>query len=102
MLLIHCPHCGEDREEAEFHYQGQAHLARPADPDACSDEQWGAYLYFRDNPRGPHHELWYHAIGCRRFFNATRNTASYEILETYRLGETPAHPPLPGNTEARP
>ncbi len=89
MFYIHCPYCDEYRDEEEFHPKGQAHIARPEDPEACSDEQWGAYLFFRDNPRGIHHELWVHAVGCRKFFNITRNSASYEILETYRMGEQP-------------
>ncbi|WP_048305557.1 sarcosine oxidase subunit delta [Halomonas sp. PR-M31] len=90
MFYIHCPYCDEHREEEEFHPRGQAHLARPADPENCSDEEWGDYLFFRDNARGIYHELWVHSIGCRKFFNITRNTASYEILETYRMGERPA------------
>lgn len=89
MLYIWCPWCGEHREEEEFHPKGQAHIVRPADPDACSDEEWGEYLFFRDNPRGIHRELWVHAAGCRKFFNMVRNTVSYEILETYRIGEQP-------------
>lgn len=89
MFYIHCPYCGEHREEEEFHPKGQAHIARHEDPDACSDEEWGDYLFFRDNPRGIHHELWVHAVGCRKFFNITRNTVTYEILETYRMGEQP-------------
>ncbi|MBA2779707.1 sarcosine oxidase subunit delta [Billgrantia kenyensis] len=89
MFLIYCPHCEELREEEEFHPKGQAHIVRPADPEACSDEEWGDYLFFRDNPRGIHHELWVHAVGCRKFFNVTRNTVSYEILETYKIGEPP-------------
>lgn len=89
MFLIYCPYCEEHREEEEFHAKGQAHIARPADPEACSDEEWGDYLFFRDNPRGIHHELWVHAVGCRKFFNITRNTVSYEILETYKMGEQP-------------
>lgn len=89
MFYIYCPYCGEHREEEEFHPKGQAHLSRPADPDACSDEEWGDYIYFRDNPRGLHHEIWVHAIGCRKFFNTTRDTQSYEILETYRMGDAP-------------
>ena len=56
MLQLFCPHCGEHREEEEFHYKGQAHIARPTDPDGCSDQEWGEYLYFRKNPRGIHHE----------------------------------------------
>ncbi|ABE58356.1 sarcosine oxidase subunit delta [Chromohalobacter japonicus] len=89
MFHIYCPYCEELREEEEFHPKGQAHIARPEDPDACSDEEWGDYLFFRDNPRGIHHEMWLHAVGCRKFFNITRNTVSYEILETYKMGEQP-------------
>ena len=88
MFLIHCPHCGESRAEEEFHAAGQAHILRPADPAACSDAEWGDYLYFRDNPRGPHRELWVHAAGCRKHFNLARDTATYEILGSYRVGET--------------
>ncbi|WP_280561831.1 MULTISPECIES: sarcosine oxidase subunit delta [unclassified Chromohalobacter] len=89
MFHIYCPYCEELREEEEFHPKGQAHIARPEEPDTCSDEEWGDYLFFRDNPRGIHHEMWLHAVGCRKFFNITRNTVSYEILETYKMGEQP-------------
>jgi sarcosine oxidase subunit delta len=58
MLHIFCPHCGELRSEEEFHASGQAHIPRPLDPNACTDEEWGDYMFFRDNPRGLHHELW--------------------------------------------
>lgn len=40
-------------------------------------------------PRGLHHELWIHAAGCRQYFNATRDTLTYEILETYKIGTQP-------------
>ena len=89
MFLIYCPYCEEHREEEEFRPKGQAHIVRPKDPEACSDEEWGDYLFFRDNPRGIHHEMWVHAVGCRKFFNVTRNTVTYEILETYKMGERP-------------
>ena len=92
MFLIHCPHCGEPRAEEEFHRAGEAHLMRPADPDACTDAEWGDYLYFRDNPRGTYREMWVHASGCRKHFNIARDTATYEILGTYRVGETPPVP----------
>ena len=85
MLHIFCPHCGELRSEEEFHSSGQAHIPRPLDPNTCTDEQWGDYMFFRDNPRGLHHELWIHAAGCRQYFNATRDTVTYEILETYKM-----------------
>lgn len=90
MFHIYCPYCAEYREEEEFHPKGQAHIVRPADPTTASDDAWGDYLFFRDNPRGVHHELWVHAVGCRKFFNITRDTRSYAILETYRMGERPA------------
>ncbi|CUB05036.1 sarcosine oxidase subunit delta [Marinomonas fungiae] len=89
MFLIYCPHCGEYREEEEFQNRGQAHIARPLDPDSCTDEEWGNYMFFRKNPKGLHHELWVHAAGCRKFFNVTRNTATYEIKEVYKIGEQP-------------
>lgn len=90
MFHIYCPWCEEHREEEEFHAKGPAHLVRPKEPEACTDEEWGDYLFFRDNPRGVHHELWVHAAGCRKFFNITRHTVTYEILGTYKVGQLPA------------
>ena len=49
MLLIHCPHCQEYRDEEEFSYGGEAHIVRPLEPEALSDEEWGDYLFFRTN-----------------------------------------------------
>ena len=89
MLQIYCPYCCEEREEEEFSYSGEAQVVRPLEPDSLSDKEWGDYLFFRKNPRGLHHEMWYHAMGCGRYFYATRDTVSYEILETYAVGEKP-------------
>ena len=89
MLLIHCPYCDEQRSEEEFTYAGEAHVARPADPLQMSDRAWGEYLFFHRNPKGLHHEQWYHAAGCRRYFNVTRHTVSYAITQSYRMGEQP-------------
>ena len=61
MLHIFCPHCGELRSEEEFHAAGQAHIPRPLDPNACTDEQWGDYLFMRKNPKGQHFEQWLHS-----------------------------------------
>ena len=90
MLQIHCPYCDELREEEEFNYVGEAHIARPSKPEDLTDEEWGDYLYFRKNPRGIHHEMWLHAAGCRRYLNVTRDTVSYEILESYAIGNQPS------------
>ena len=87
MLLIPCPYCGA-REETEFTYGGEAHIARPLDPDKLSDAEWGDYVFMRSNPKGVHHEQWRHAIGCGRWFNALRDTVSYRIHATWRIGET--------------
>ena len=86
MLLISCPWCGE-REEPEFGYGGQAHVPYPDDPAALSDAEWGAYLFVRDNPKGPFSERWVHSAGCRRWFNVRRDTATHRVLGSYRIGE---------------
>lgn len=88
MFYIYCPHCLEHREEEEFHAVGEAHIARPLDPDNCTDKEWGDYIYFRKNPRGEHRELWVHAAGCRKYFNMLRDTQTYAITGTYKIGET--------------
>jgi sarcosine oxidase subunit alpha len=88
VLLIPCPWCGP-RDDVEFHYGGQAHLDYPVDPDSLSDEAWADYLFMRDNPRGDFAERWCHTAGCRRWFNAVRNTSTYEIRVTSRIGEAP-------------
>ena len=85
MMHIECPWCG-GRDETEFHYGGEAHIARPEDPDALSDEAWADYLFMRSNPRGVHAERWMHAQGCRRWFNVLRHTASHEVVAVYPMG----------------
>jgi heterotetrameric sarcosine oxidase delta subunit len=93
MLLIECPYCGP-RDEIEFRYGGQAGIATPADPDALDDAAWADYLFMRDNPKGPFAERWCHTAGCRRWFNAVRDTLTNEILVIYRTGEP--RPSVPG------
>jgi len=88
MLLINCPWCGE-RDQSEFSYGGEAHIMRPIDPYALSDEAWGEYLFQRKNPKGLHREQWHHSHGCRRWFYMQRNTVTYEINAIYKVGEQP-------------
>jgi sarcosine oxidase, subunit delta len=83
MLLIPCPWCGE-RDETEFRYGGQAHVARPLDPNATSDAEWAEYLFMRDNPKGWFRERWNHAAGCRRWFNMVRHTVTHKIASVYK------------------
>ncbi|MBL0888326.1 sarcosine oxidase subunit delta [Myceligenerans indicum] len=100
MLLLTCPWCGP-RDETEYHYGGQAHVPYPEDPAALSDEEWAQYLFYRDNPEGPYAERWSHSLGCRRWFNVVRDTATYEVLAVYTGASpdsqvpgtpTPGHP----------
>ncbi|MEE8507079.1 MAG: sarcosine oxidase subunit delta, partial [Kiloniellales bacterium] len=67
-------------------------------PDKLSDEEWADYVFMRANTKGVFLERWMHAHGCRRWFNVARNTATYEILAVYEMGEKP--PKLKMSTEA--
>lgn len=94
MLNIYCPYCEEQRGEEEFTYAGEAHIERPPEPDKISDEAWGRYLFHRNNIKGSHKEMWFHATGCRKFFNVVRHTVSYDIERVYKLSD-----PVTGNEE---
>lgn len=87
MLLIRCPWCG-DRPEPEFVYGGQAHVPYPADPESLSDREWAEYVFFRSNPKGSFAERWVHSAGCRRWFNAIRDTVNNDFLAVYKPGES--------------
>ena len=84
MLRIGCPYCGE-RDEAEFRFNGESHIVRPA-PDV-SDDEWADYLFNQDNPKGVNYERWCHSFGCSQWFNVARDTTTHEILAVYRMGE---------------
>jgi len=86
ILLIECPWCGP-RCQTEFSYGGEAHIVRPPDANALSDDQWADYLFMRKNPRGHHLEQWIHAYGCRRWFNVERDTVTYRITAVYKVNE---------------
>jgi len=86
MLLIHCPYCEQDLPELEFRHAGEAHLTRLSAADEVSDEDFEAFLYLRENPKGRAHERWRHVHGCGRFFNAVRDTVSDRFAATYRIG----------------
>jgi heterotetrameric sarcosine oxidase delta subunit len=86
MFLIRCPYCGE-RDISDFAYGGEAHIARPVSSEAMSDAEWAGYVFLRTNPKGIFAERWNHQAGCRRWFNAIRNTATDEFLAVYRIGE---------------
>jgi methylglutamate dehydrogenase subunit B len=84
MLLIPCPWCGP-RNQLEFTYGGDATLKRPS-RDAPM-ETWLEFVYLRDNPRGPHQELWHHGAGCRQWLKVLRDTRTHDILASVRVDE---------------
>ncbi|MGO4146644.1 sarcosine oxidase subunit delta [Paenarthrobacter sp. YAF11_1] len=86
MLLISCPNCGP-RDETEFHYGGQAHVAYPESPNDLTDREWAEYLFYRENTKGTFAERWVHSTGCRQWFNMLRDTVSYEIHSIYGMGQ---------------
>ena len=78
---------GGRRGRAEWHGGRQAHVPYPEDPASLSDEEWAHYVFFRANPKGLFAERWVHSAGCRRWFNAVRDTATYRFHAVYRPGE---------------
>ena len=87
-MRIECPFCGE-RDVSEFTYLGDAGFRHPAaDPEVLAERFYEA-VYLRDNPAGPHRELWYHASGCLAWLRVTRNTRTHEILAVQLATETP-------------
>jgi sarcosine oxidase, subunit delta len=84
MMLIPCIRCGL-RDENEFVCGGTTHIVRPS--LEASDQIWGEYLFFRDNPKGVHRERWRHAFGCGQWFNVVRNTVTHEVLGVYGITE---------------
>ena len=83
MLLIPCPYCGP-RDVTEFSYGGDGNVRQAHEnqtgADASSAAASCASVFLRDNPRGPHEELWQHSAGCRRWIRVRRDTLTHEVL----------------------
>ena len=79
-MRIACPYCGS-RDAREFLYHGAADPVRPdaSAPDALA--RFTDYVYLRDNPAGPHRELWQHVAGCRAWLVVTRDVRTHAILQ---------------------
>ena len=86
MLLIDCPWCGK-RPEGEFVCAGEAHPARPADPNAIYDATWGDYVVMRENRRGLHDERWWHVRGCGSWLLVRRDTTTHVIESVMLIGK---------------
>ena len=87
-MRIECPFCGE-RDVSEFTYLGDADCRHPLADTADPAQRCYEAVYLRDNPAGPHRELWYHAGGCLSWLRVNRNTRTHEILAVQPAGEAP-------------
>jgi methylglutamate dehydrogenase subunit B len=93
-MRIPCPHCGE-RDVREFSYLGDASVTRP-DPNAADAlPRFTDYVYVRDNPAGPHRELWYHGMGCQAWLAVMRDTRTHEVLGVESLKQRTLAPGSP-------
>ena len=101
MLILHCPYCGVDADETELSAGGEAHLTRFGPGSDESDFE--AYLFQRENPKGPHFERWRHAMGCGKWFHAARDTMTMQVYGTYSAQVTePPREILDSITDVRP
>ena len=85
-FLLSCPNCGE-RTVYEYRAGGEE-TARPRPADSASD--WSRYFYLRRNAAGDQREWWYHALGCRRWFIAVRDTVTNQVKRTHWPGDAEA------------
>ena len=76
-MRIDCPCCGH-RDSGEFAYFGDAAPQRPNGMTVTAAAM-ADYVYLRDNPVGPHRELWVHAAGCRAWLVVDRDTRTHAI-----------------------
>ena len=74
------------RDASEFSILGDASLInRPEGTRGWQSnnpvEAFHDYLYLRDNPAGPHRELWFHEQGDRSWLVVTRDTVTHTIIK---------------------
>ena len=86
MLIFECPYCGVLADETDLAAGGEAHLKRFG--PGSSDDEFEAYLFNRENPKGVHFERWRHINGCGKWFNAARCTVTMEVFGTYSAQDT--------------
>ena len=77
-FLLACPLCGP-RDVYEFRFGGEIQK-RPA--PGSDPETWADYLYARTNIDGVERAWWFHRGGCRRWFQAERDTRDNRVIRT--------------------
>ncbi len=87
-MRITCPHCGP-RDVQEFSYLGDANPKRPDGLEA-TEAAMTDYVYQRDNPAGPHRELWYHGAGCHAWLVVARDTRNHAIAAVETMAQARA------------
>jgi sarcosine oxidase subunit delta len=90
-FLLSCPLCGP-RDVYEFRFGGEVQ-SRPV--PGSDQRTWGEYLYMRTNVSGVERAWWFHRAGCRRWFQAERDTRTNTVIRS-------AWAPLGGPTVAAP
>jgi sarcosine oxidase subunit delta len=93
-FLLSCPLCGP-RDVYEFRFGGEIQK-RPS--PGSSQEAWGAYLYARTNIDGVERAWWFHRTGCRRWFQAERDTRDNRVIQTAWILPGAAGAPGSGGT----
>ena len=78
-FLLICPGCGP-RSVNDYRFGGEVSVRpSPGDPK----ETWASYFYLSSNVAGLQREWWYHKYGCRRWFQAKRNTLNNRVESTF-------------------
>jgi heterotetrameric sarcosine oxidase delta subunit len=80
---IDCPNCGS-RSYHEFVFGGEV---RKQGPQPSDDEDYRR-TWLRANVAGVEQELWYHAAGCKRWLEITRDTRTNGIVTEKQERET--------------
>ena len=80
-MRIPCPYCGA-RGTRSSPISATPPCARRRSGSAPTTRLRAVhdYVYLRDNPAGPHRELWYHGAGCHAWLVVTRDTRTHEIV----------------------
>lgn len=78
-FLLTCPNCGE-RDVYEFRFGGEVR-ARPG--PGAPKKAWMDYVYRRSNVAGSEKEWWYHRMGCKKWFQAVRDTRDNAVSKTF-------------------
>ena len=83
MKIMNCPLNGP-RNISEFVYGGE--VVDMPDPNTCSQAEWAAFVFLKDNQAILLREWWCHAATAF-WFIAERDTATDEIVRTYPANE---------------